>query len=179
MLTYHQWILSDIHIRAITQGMTQPSIIKIHLTITYLKFHSNFPGTHELRSSLCGYSMPCDWYFKHIHTFKCWKLPCLRNFAEFNIESCKVFFKALPAWESNHLISLSPAISSSYQSHPMYHLAINHLSPGSPGKNYILVLSIEVYKFSLCVSEWWTPGGPSIFILYGVLSRTDTSKSIT
>ena len=39
---------SDIHIRAITQEMPRPSITKIHLKITYLKFHSNFPRVNEL-----------------------------------------------------------------------------------------------------------------------------------
>ena len=39
---------SDIHIKAISQEMPQPSIIKICLKITYLKFHSNFPGANEL-----------------------------------------------------------------------------------------------------------------------------------
>ena len=38
----------DIHIRAISQEMPQPSITKICLKITYLKFHSNFSGVHEL-----------------------------------------------------------------------------------------------------------------------------------
>ena len=33
---------------AISQEMPQPSITKIHLKITYLKFHSNFPGANEL-----------------------------------------------------------------------------------------------------------------------------------
>ena len=37
-----------IHIRAISQEMFQPSITKIRLQITYLKFHSNFPGANEL-----------------------------------------------------------------------------------------------------------------------------------
>ena len=35
---------SDIHIRAISQEMPQPSVTKICLKITFLKFHSNFPG---------------------------------------------------------------------------------------------------------------------------------------
>ena len=35
---------SDIHIRAISQEMPQPPITNICLKITYLKFHSNFPG---------------------------------------------------------------------------------------------------------------------------------------
>ena len=29
--------------------MPQPPITKIHLKITYLKFHSNFPGANELK----------------------------------------------------------------------------------------------------------------------------------
>ena len=39
---------SDIHIRAISQEMLQPSITEICLKITYLKFHLNFPGANEL-----------------------------------------------------------------------------------------------------------------------------------
>ena len=41
---------SDIHIRAISLEMPQPSITKICLKSTYLKFHSNFPGTNELKA---------------------------------------------------------------------------------------------------------------------------------
>ena len=41
---------SDIHIRAISQKMPQPSITKICLKNTYLKFHSNFPGANELKT---------------------------------------------------------------------------------------------------------------------------------
>ena len=43
---------SDIHIRAISQEMSQLSVTKIHLKITYLKFNSNFPGANELTSLL-------------------------------------------------------------------------------------------------------------------------------
>ena len=39
---------SAIHIRAISQQMLQPSIIKICLKITCLKFNSNFPGANGL-----------------------------------------------------------------------------------------------------------------------------------
>ena len=39
---------SDIHIRAISQEMPRPSITKIHLKITHLKFNSNFPGASDL-----------------------------------------------------------------------------------------------------------------------------------
>ena len=43
---------SDIHITAILQEMPQPSITKICLKITCLKFHSNFPGANELKWGL-------------------------------------------------------------------------------------------------------------------------------
>ena len=46
---------SDIHIRAISEEMPQPVITKIHLKITYLKFHSNFPGANELIVSFHGF----------------------------------------------------------------------------------------------------------------------------
>ena len=39
----------NIHIRAISQEMPQPSITKICLKITCLKFHSNFSGVSELK----------------------------------------------------------------------------------------------------------------------------------
>ena len=41
---------SDIHIRVISQEMSQPSVTKIRLEITYLKFDSNFQGANELKS---------------------------------------------------------------------------------------------------------------------------------
>ena len=56
--------------------------------------------------------MPGDWHFQYIHTLKFSELPCLRNFAKYSIKSWKVFSKALCAWKSNHLISLSLAIPS-------------------------------------------------------------------
>ena len=40
--------LSDIHTRAISQEMPEPSVSKIHLKITHLKFNPNFPGANEL-----------------------------------------------------------------------------------------------------------------------------------
>ena len=39
---------SDIQIRTISQEIPQPSITKICLKITCLKFNSNFPGANEL-----------------------------------------------------------------------------------------------------------------------------------
>ena len=41
---------SNIHFRAISQRMHQPSITKICLKISSLKFHLNFPGDNELTS---------------------------------------------------------------------------------------------------------------------------------
>ena len=38
---------SDIQLRAISQDIHQPSIIKISMKITYLKFHSNVQGANE------------------------------------------------------------------------------------------------------------------------------------
>ena len=43
---------SGINIREISHGMPKPSITKICLKITCLRFHSNFPGANELRSML-------------------------------------------------------------------------------------------------------------------------------
>ena len=40
---------SDIHRRASSQEMPQPSITEIIWKIKYLKFHSNFPGANELK----------------------------------------------------------------------------------------------------------------------------------
>ena len=50
MLTDHQWspVTFILVIRAISQEMPQPSITEIHLKMTYLKFHSNFPQANEL-----------------------------------------------------------------------------------------------------------------------------------
>ena len=39
---------SVIHLRAILQKISQPTMIKISLKITYLKFRSNLPGVNEL-----------------------------------------------------------------------------------------------------------------------------------
>ena len=39
---------SDIHIRASSQEVPEPSITEIIWKIKYLKFHSNFPGANEL-----------------------------------------------------------------------------------------------------------------------------------
>ena len=61
---------SDIHIRAISQEMPQPSIPKIHLKITYSKFHSNFPGANELIMVVWWFIKAClhgtYWRWTHV-----------------------------------------------------------------------------------------------------------------
>ena len=42
---------SDIHLRAVSQEIPQPLIVKTSLEITYLKFHSNLPGANELKDA--------------------------------------------------------------------------------------------------------------------------------
>ena len=42
---------SDIHTGAISQEMPKPSLTKLHLKITYLKFYSNIPGANELNTT--------------------------------------------------------------------------------------------------------------------------------
>ena len=50
---YLNWlIISEVQWRAISQEMSQPSITKIFLKITCIKFHANFPGANELISKL-------------------------------------------------------------------------------------------------------------------------------
>ena len=78
---------TDIHIRAISQEMPQLSISKIPWKITYLKFHSNFPGANELthwlpdttwhhRSTLGQVKSYClatpSHYLNHLLTFPWW-----------------------------------------------------------------------------------------------------------
>ena len=43
---------SDNYLRAISQEIPQPLITKISLKVTYLKFHSNLPGSNELMALL-------------------------------------------------------------------------------------------------------------------------------
>ena len=68
---------SDIHIRAISLEMPQPSITKICLKITCLRFHSNFPGAYKLSSYcwICSWDIQSytDWAF-----FSC-NLVCILN----------------------------------------------------------------------------------------------------
>ena len=48
MLTDHQWSPVTFILIIISQERPQPSIPEIHLKITYLEFHLNFPGANEL-----------------------------------------------------------------------------------------------------------------------------------
>ena len=54
------WSPSGIHLKASALEIPQPSITKISLKITYLKFHSNLPGANEMNclSSLHGKEGP-------------------------------------------------------------------------------------------------------------------------
>ena len=73
---------SDIHIRAISQEMPQPSIC---LKITCLKFHSNFPGANELNPldfiCLCpAITVCCETHWMHIiHPFVCKRQGLIEN----------------------------------------------------------------------------------------------------
>ena len=81
--------------------MPQLSVTKIHLKITYLEFHSNFPGANELR--LCMYidshalSLPTvinPMYPNHMHTsysllwYFCEGVPAYPDMHWFNSGSC-------------------------------------------------------------------------------------------
>ena len=46
---------SDIHLRASSQEITQPSVPEIIWNIKYLKFHLNFPGANELIKNIHFY----------------------------------------------------------------------------------------------------------------------------
>ena len=59
----------DIRIRAISQEMPQPSITKICLEITCLKFHSNFPGANELKSA--ALALPLTLELVHPTIYQC------------------------------------------------------------------------------------------------------------
>ena len=50
VLTDHQRSPVTFILRAISQEIPQPSITKIHLKMTYLKFHLSFPGANELKA---------------------------------------------------------------------------------------------------------------------------------
>ena len=60
------WLMSsDIHIRPILQEMPQPSITKTRSKITYLKFHSNFPGANVLRLMSLHNKLYHHYYIHH------------------------------------------------------------------------------------------------------------------
>ena len=65
---------SDINCLAISQEMPQPSVNKICLKITCLKFHSNFPGVNEL--TLWGGNKMADNWQKPFSNSCPWKWEC-------------------------------------------------------------------------------------------------------
>ena len=48
---------SDIHLRASSQEITQPSITEIIRKIKYLKLDLNFPGANELTPDMLSYTL--------------------------------------------------------------------------------------------------------------------------
>ena len=59
---HHDWLRSnDIHLRTISREIRHPSITKISLKITYLKFHSNLTGANEL-----------NWKLEYCISGECW-----------------------------------------------------------------------------------------------------------
>ena len=52
---------NNIHLRAISQKIPQPSITKINLKITYLKFHSNLPEAYYPDIKIHGADMGPTW----------------------------------------------------------------------------------------------------------------------
>ena len=52
MLTDHQWSPVKFILGQFSQEMPQPSITKIHLKITCLKFQLNFPGANGLSACI-------------------------------------------------------------------------------------------------------------------------------
>ena len=71
---------SGISIRAISLEMPQPSITKICLKITYLKFHSNFPMANELTFTyIHGEGKLCSGDTRGQHKF-CGQVQIIRCF---------------------------------------------------------------------------------------------------
>ena len=84
------WLIvksSDIHIRAISQEMSQLSVTTTRLKITYIKFHSNFPGTNEII-----YRLTCN-----AHIINCTVVM------ETNPQLSRDLYKAADrVWQCNH-----------------------------------------------------------------------------
>ena len=72
----------DIRLRAISQEMPWPSINKICLKITYLNFHSNFPGANELKD-------PCFPQILISELPLCWAMTDDANILSYNINSAE------------------------------------------------------------------------------------------
>ena len=74
MLTDHQWSPETVILgQAISQVMPQPSVTKICLKITYVKFNSNFPRVNKLKFVfMFGYGLLVD-------IDECSSAPCLHG----------------------------------------------------------------------------------------------------
>ena len=92
---------SDIHIRAISQEMPQPSDTKICLKITSLKFHSNFPGAKS--TVLRIFSLKAGdllWYLiETLVVIALWWMPsCLVHVVCREIFQAIEYYSALPIY---------------------------------------------------------------------------------
>ena len=87
---------SDIHLRAISQEIPRPSITKIHLKITYLKFHSNLPGANALTHWPSG---------KYGNNFKYNFLVHARNI-EYFLWNCSQVHAIEPHWYKSTLVKV-------------------------------------------------------------------------
>ena len=69
---------SDIHVRPISQEMPQSLITKIGLKMTYIRFHSNFPGANELNGRRYQGQVYSRCFARTVYRFLC-SLLCISN----------------------------------------------------------------------------------------------------
>ena len=74
-------MFSDIHMSAISQDVSQPSITKITFKITYLKFHLILVGANESISQLCYLVISQDLMVKYLIDCSIRPQGCLRQVA--------------------------------------------------------------------------------------------------
>ena len=122
--------------------MPQPSITKIYLKITCLKFHSNFPGANELR--WCNRLLSVG--FEPVWATNLWihnpSLYCInqRDLHDSQAHSSKT---GSPHLSHEHIISLFPTLV---------------IGPGGHFKNAYELLNVRALKFSMvyknCIFQW-------------------------
>ena len=106
---------NDIHLRAISQEIPQPSITKLSLIITYGKFHWNLPGTNEfthfpLEPHICASESGQHWFRQWLVAYsapshylkQCWVIVnwTLRNKLQWNFnQNIKRFIHKKSIWK--------------------------------------------------------------------------------